>query len=54
MAIINGKFETDLSGWNPSIISDADSIWDNGRARVSDVRCKNESEFCYRWKFSFI
>lgn len=41
MGIINGMFDTDLSGWLSTIggQGNADVIWDNGRARLRVYKC---------------
>jgi hypothetical protein len=41
MPIINGSFDTDISGWTPSGNGDYDIIWDTGRARLRVYRCSN-------------
>ena len=41
MSIINGTFDTDLSGWTPSGNGNYDVIWDAGRARLRVYRCSN-------------
>jgi hypothetical protein len=41
MSIINGSFDTDISGWTPSGNGDYDIIWDTGRARLRVYRCSN-------------
>lgn len=39
MVIVNGTFNTDLSGWTPYTSGNADVIWDNGRARIRTYQC---------------
>lgn len=39
MGIINGTFDTDLNGWEPTINGNADVIWDNGKARLRIYKC---------------
>ena len=41
MPIINGTFDTDISGWAPSGNGNYDVIWDAGRARLRVYRCSN-------------
>ena len=39
MAIVNGTFDTDLSGWTPTVSGDADLVWDAGRTRMRIYQC---------------
>lgn len=44
MAIINGTFDTNISGWTPIIGGNADVLWDNsgispGRMRLREYQC---------------
>ncbi len=41
MVIINGTFDTDISGWTPSGTGNYDVIWDAGRARLRVYQCSN-------------
>jgi len=44
MAIINGTFDTNISGWTPTVGGNADVLWDNsgptpGRMRLREYQC---------------